>query len=193
MSLIEAIVFFPMAILAIFGAAGMVSARNPLHSALFLVVNFFGIAGLYLVLSAPLLSALQVVVYAGAIMVLFLFVILFFVHPRQLHPVAYGLPAQGFLAGVVVVLLLVALLFSLYRGGLFAVPKVDSGLVPEGESIASVMAFGRVLFANYLVPFELTSFLLLTAMLGAVVLARRVEGGELKDKSSRKLSSGLKG
>ena len=83
MSVIELVVFWGAVALALVGAVGMVSARNPVHSALFLIANFFALAVIFLLLSAPVIAALEILVYAGAIMVLFVFVIFFFVSPGQ--------------------------------------------------------------------------------------------------------------
>ena len=169
----EALIFYPMALIALVGAIGMVTARNPVHSALLLIVNFFGVAGIFLTLLAPLLAVLQIIVYAGAIMVLFLFVILFFVSPGQKHITVYSLPAQTFLASLVVIALFIVILYAFYAGGFFYPGYVGKAYVLAREEIFSPGNFGHVLFSRYLLPFELTSVLLLVAILGAVVLGRK--------------------
>jgi len=172
-SVIETVIFVPLAILAIIGAAGMVSSKNPVHSALFLILNFFALAGIFLVLLAPFLAVLQVIVYAGAIMVLFLFVILFFVQPGQKHMISYSLPAQTTLASILVIAILSVTLFALYQGGFFTPGPIPATEAVIPEQAYSVSAFGKSLFTSYVLPFELTSILLLIGMLGAVVLARK--------------------
>jgi len=179
-----------MAFLALVGAIGMVTAKNPVHSALLLIVNFFGVAGIFLALLAPLLSALQIIVYAGAIMVLFLFVIFFFVSPGQKHITVYSLPAQTFLASLVVIALFVVILYAFYAGGFFYPGYVGKGYVLAREEIFSPRNFGRVLFSRYLLPFELTSILLLVAILGAVVLARKDPGDKPTQNPSAQTGSG---
>lgn len=178
MNLIEALVFYAAVALALAGAVGMVSARNPVHSALFLIANFFALAVIFLLLSAPVLAALQILVYAGAIMVLFLFVVFFFVQPGQKHEYVHSLPVQSFLAGVLVLVLVVVLVAGLYFGGVFAAEEQIRYLGAARADLADPQQLGRTLFSRYLLPFELTSLLLLAAMLGAVVLARRDRGKE---------------
>ncbi len=172
MSLLEALTFFPLAILAVIGAVGMVVARNPVHSALFLILNFFALAGIFLTLLAPLLAVLQVIVYAGAIMVLFLYAVFFFIQPGQRFTLAYSLPAQALLGSLVIIVLFTLMLYTLYRGSLFSVPSIGAAESFKRGEIFPINAFGSVLFSRYLLPFELTSLLLLSAMIGAVVMTR---------------------
>ena len=178
MSAVEIIVFAAAALLALVGAAGMVSARNPVHSALFLIANFIAIAIIYLLLLAPVLAVLQVLIYAGAIMVLFIFVILFFVQPSQKHETAYSLPAQAMLAGLVIFALICILIGGLFFGGAFSPPQA-LGTLPTVNT-ANPQLLGVALFTKFLLPFELVSVLLLAAILGATAMARRVrkEGGD---------------
>lgn len=173
MNVIELIVFIAAAALALIGAAGMVMSRNPVHSALFLIANFFALAVIFLLLSAPVLAALQILVYTGAIMVLFLFIIFFFVQPGQKHVYVYSLPWQTFLSGILVIVLICMLVLGLYLGGVFTAEEHLQSAAIKAEELTSPQALGSVLFSRYLLPFELTSLLLLAAMLGAVVLARK--------------------
>jgi NADH-quinone oxidoreductase subunit J len=146
-------------------ALGLVLRRNPIHGALFLVVNLGAIAVFYLMLGAEFLAAAQVIVYAGAIMVLFVFAIMVLIpgkeetgpDPRRVLRL-FGLPAA-------------AVLFVLLGAWLF-VPRAAP---PAGTVAAtgSVEVIGRLLFTDYLFPFELTSVLLLAAMVGVLLLARR--------------------
>jgi len=155
--------FFLIALVVVGSALGLVLKRNPVHGALFLVVNLGAIAALYLTLGAEFLAAAQVIVYAGAIMVLFVFAIMVLIpgkeetgpDPRRryrLLAVPVGLALLSELA-----------LIAARRGG---APRSPGG--PGG-----VEAIGRILFTDYLFPFELTSVLLLAAMVGVLLLARR--------------------
>ncbi len=163
-------VFWVFAIPLIVSAAGVVVARNPVNSAMSLVAAFFFLAGIYVLLTAHLLAFLQVLVYAGAIMVLFLFVVMLLNAPHEdtdyderVHPLLRAGPMRfgAALAGA----LLVELWWALTRGA-------ESGAFPAA-SVSSVAAIGQSLFTDYAFPFEVTSVLILVAMVGAVVLARR--------------------
>ena len=173
MNVIELIVFIAAAALALIGAAGMVMSRNPVHSALFLIANFFALAVIFLLLSAPVLAALQILVYAGAIMVLFLFMLFFFIQQGQKLIYDYSLPWQTFLSCFLVVVLICMLVLGLYLGGVFTAEEHLQSAAIKAEELTSPQALGSALFSRYLLPFELTSLLLLAAMLGAVVLARK--------------------
>jgi NADH-quinone oxidoreductase subunit J len=162
---VNAVVFGLLAVVAVASALGLVLKRNAVHGALFLVVNLGTVAALYLTLRAEFLAAAQVIIYAGAIMVLFVFAIMVLIPgkeetgPDPRRP--YRLLAIPVGAGLLVEL---ALILG-WRGGRAAAP---AGPAPGG-----VEAIGRLLFTDYLFPFELTSVLLLAAMVGVLVLARR--------------------
>jgi NADH-quinone oxidoreductase subunit J len=160
--------------LAIVSATACVTRRNPVASALWLVVTLFSLAALFVLLDAQFLAVLQVLVYAGAIMVLFLFVIMLLNlgrgGPTDLKgPIGLGLGVL--LAG----LLLVQLLVLRQPGSLAALgPAAGAGVAPRAAAgVGIIPALARPLFTAYLVPFELTSLLLLAAIVGAVVLAKR--------------------
>jgi NADH-quinone oxidoreductase subunit J len=165
------VLFGGFAGLAIVSAAACVTRRNPVASALWLVVTLFSLAALFVLLDAQFLAVLQVLVYAGAIMVLFLFVIMLLnvgrAGPTDLKgPIGLGLGVL--LAGLLLVQLLVLRQTSSPSPLGAAVgpprPAVGAGIIP---------AIAQPLFTVYLVPFELTSLLLLAAIVGAVVLAKR--------------------
>jgi NADH-quinone oxidoreductase subunit J len=148
---------------AIASAVGLVVRRNPLHGALFLVANLFCVAVLYLMLRAEFLALAQVVIYAGAIMVLFIFAIMLLVpgkaeaSPDPLGPQRMlALPFAGLL-GLVVVMVL---------------PGAAARQVPAGPP-TGVRTIGQLLFTDYLLPFEVTAVLLLAALIGALALAKR--------------------
>ena len=156
--------FVLIALVAVGSALGLVLKRNAIHGALFLVVNLGCVAALYLTLGAEFLAAAQVIVYAGAIMVLFVFAIMVLIpgkeetgeDPRRPWRLI-ALPAAALLLVQVLAIILNA------RG-----PGPVAAPAPGG-----VEAIGRLLFTDYLFPFELTSVLLLAAMVGVLLLARR--------------------
>jgi len=152
----------------IVGAASLVVVfRNPIYSALSLLVMFFHVAGLYVTLHAEFLAAIQIIVYAGAILVLYLFVVMLLNVKRDERYNQQGTVAV-FLG---VVLLTEALLLVLSRGLTVAAP--DPG--PEGaaKAVGNTESIGEVLYSTYLFPFEIASLILLVAMIGAIVLAKR--------------------
>jgi len=162
-----ALAFVLIAGVAVGSALGLVLKRNPIHGALFLVVNLGTVAVLYLTLGAQFLAVAQIAVYAGAIMVLFLFAIFVLIpgkeetgpDPRR----AYRLLALP--VGAALLVLLAVVVATGARGGT-AAPAAPDG----------VEAIARLLFTDYLFPFEVTSVLLLAAMVGVLLLARRREG-----------------
>ncbi len=162
-----ALAFVLVAGVAVGSALGLVLKRNPIHGALFLVVNLGTVAVLYLTLGAQFLAVAQIAVYAGAIMVLFLFAIFVLIpgkeetgpDPRR----AYRLLALP--VGAALLVLLAVVVATGARGGT-AAPAAPDG----------VEAIARLLFTDYLFPFEVTSVLLLAAMVGVLLLARRREG-----------------
>ncbi len=163
--------FLTFAFIATAAAMGMVMQRRPVYSALLLIVALFAQGGLYILLGAELVAAVHIIVYAGAIMVLFLFVIMLLDLRAEDDP-----PARFNRGGVVLgVALAVVLLVELAAG---VGPAITLG--PQGsynpetvQAVGNTRAVGYVLFREYLVPFELTSLILLAAMVGALVLAKR--------------------
>ncbi len=155
--------FVVIAVVAVGSAVGLVLKKNPIHGALFLVVNLGAVAALYLMLGAEFLAAAQVIVYAGAIMVLFVFAIMVLI-PGKEETTDDPRRRYRLLAVPVGAALLVELIVILARRG------------PAGDTTAvrgTAEAVGRVLFTQYLLPFELTSVLLLAAMVGVLLLAKR--------------------
>jgi NADH-quinone oxidoreductase subunit J len=156
--------FFVLAAIATGAALGLVLRPNAIHGALFLVVNLGAVAGLYLMLGAEFLAAAQVIVYAGAIMVLFVFAIMVLI-PGKEEAGPDPRRAVRLLALPVGALLFILLVIVI--GGRGSAPPAP------GAPVGSVSAVGRMLFTSYLFPFELTSVLLLAAMVGVLLLARR--------------------
>src|SRR3981189_158961 len=159
--------FYLFAAVAVVASMLVIAQRNPIYSVLLLIASFGALSGLYVLLDAPFVAVTQIVVYAGAIMVLFLFVVMLLNaaheetdYDERVHPLLRPGPMRF---GVALAVLLVAeLWWALGRGG-------DSGTFPAG-AVTSVSAIGRSLFPDYAFPFEVTSILILVAMVGAVVL-----------------------
>lgn len=157
--------FWILAVLTIAGALTTVLHRNPVYSALALVFTLFQVAIIFLALDAFLIAFLQVIVYAGAIVVLFLFVIMLLaVEPEE--PLAGQLPLR-ISAGILCLLLFIEL------ATLTTLPGISNLAAPMPEGFGQTAAVARQLFSAYMLPFELTSVLLLVAVVGAVVMARR--------------------
>ncbi len=170
--MVEQVLFWIFAVLSVVTAFFVVKCRNPLHSALNLIGTFFGLAGLYVLLGAHLLAALQVLIYAGAVMVLFVFVIMLLnLKDEELGEskttAMKWLGGLGFFAGGV------ALIGIVLR-------RLVPALAPTGmltdlahrQGFGTVAAVGREIYGPYLLPFEVTSLLLLVAIVAAVVVAK---------------------
>jgi len=163
---VDLLIFLSLAVVAVITALGMLLARNGVYAAIFLVLNFITVAVFYLILGAPFLAVAQVAVYAGAIMVLFLFVVMM-LGPATIEekggPIGWQRPvAVG--AGLVLLAELGYLLFGKGVGG---------SISCASPGVGSPKALGLLLFRQYLLPFEVTSVVLLVAMVGAIVMAWR--------------------
>jgi NADH-quinone oxidoreductase subunit J len=167
----DQIVFWVFAPISIGSAIAMLLQRNAVHAALFLVVNFFTIAVFYLVLDAPFLFAVQIIVYAGAIMVLFLFVIMLLGVDRR-EALAERLHWQR-PAAILLGLGVLAELFFAIRAGVGYAAKGAEGFAETVNEGGNTLALSRVLFREYFFPFEATSVLLIVAAIAAMVLAHR--------------------
>lgn len=152
--------------MALFSALMVVSSRNPVYSVLWLILTFFSISGHYILLNAQFLAIVNIIVYAGAIMVLFLFVIMLMNLNRDTEPQKNKwLKMAGAISGGILLLVLVAALRDVER----AEAQLGSG------DIGLIQNLGKVLFRDYVVPFEISSILFLTAMVGAVVIGKKDE------------------
>jgi NADH-quinone oxidoreductase subunit J len=171
---VTAFIFFVFGALTLVGAFGVVLARNPVHSALSLVVTLVSVAVLFIQQDAHLLAAVQVVVYAGAIVVLFLFVIMLLGvdHPDTLRDPLKGQRVAAIVLGLILLAEVIFLAGHQWATGAKA-PAADSirgGPPGLGDNVERV---ARSLFTTFLWPFEITAALLVLAVIGAVVLARR--------------------
>jgi NADH-quinone oxidoreductase subunit J len=158
--------FFLLAFGCVGSVLGMILSKNQAHNALFLVLAFACLGGLFGLLDAPFIAAVQIIIYAGAIMVLFIFVIMMINLERGLSPERKKWTLG--LAGILALFLVVELLLAI-RG------VWDDLGTTGGESVGRPAELGRLLFTAYLYPFEITSVLIIAALVGAIVLVKRKE------------------
>jgi NADH-quinone oxidoreductase subunit J len=166
------LLFYLFGGLAVAASVLVVGQRKPIYSVVWLIASFLGLAGLYVLLGAPFLAVIQIIIYAGAILVLFLFVVMLLNAPKEGPPLE-ATPSGPRRAGVVLSVLLVAeLAWALFEAA--ALQEPSAGL-PEAAAanLGSVRAIGQVLYTDYAFAFEVTSLLIIVAMVGAVVLAKR--------------------
>ena len=168
----EAIAFYTLAALILGFAVLVVSARNTVHCVLFLVVNFLFVAALYVLLGAQFLAVIQVLVYAGGIVVLYLFVVMLvnLKRPPEAHsdPHRHGRLGLALSAAVLAELVAIAVYSYAHPAAGPAAGPAPTALAPD-----NVEQVGWMLYTDYLIPFEVASMLLLVAMIGAIVLAKR--------------------
>ena len=168
----EVTVFIICSVIVLSGALGVLIARNPVHAALFLVETLFGIAVLFIMLDATFLAAVQVVVYAGAIVILFLFVIMLLgvdkAEDLGIEPISGQRPLTIIIGTSILGLVLTTLLIS--------VNGPTGTLAPTPEPTTNTKNLGETLFTDHLFAVELTALLLTVAVVGAVSLARRIKG-----------------
>lgn len=159
-----ALPFYVLAVLSVFSALMVVFSKKPVHSVLYLIFCFFTIGGHYLLLNAQFLFAVHIIVYAGAIMVLFLFTIMFINMNKESEPHKSNLLKSG---ATVLAGLLLLVMVAVMRGA-ESLPTDKTN-----NQIGTVANLGKVLYGQYLLPFELISILLLAAMVGAVMLGKK--------------------
>lgn len=166
---LDLIFFLILSVIAVTTAFGMLLSRNAIYAALFLVLNFVTVAVFYLLLGAPFIALVQITVYAGAIMVLFLFVIMLL--GAESLPEEQALPWQKPLAALLGIALAVEATFVFLTRArpIGEVTQPDASI----NTMTNLRALSEALFTQYLLPFEVTSILLLVAMIGAIVLVRK--------------------
>ncbi len=169
----EQILFYAFAGVSVVGSLFVIVQRNPIYSVLSLIAAFFGLSGLYVLLDAPFVAIVQIIIYAGAIMVLFLFVVMLLNVPREdaaewdrAHPLYRPWPRR--IGALLAMLMVTQLAWALLR-----TPGISEGIGDERAGITDVGELGRVLFTDYMFAFEVTSILIIAAMVGAVILARK--------------------
>lgn len=161
----EQYIFLTLAAITVITALLMVFSKNPVHSVLYLILTFFAIAGQYVLLNAQFLAVVHIIVYAGAIMVLFLFVLMLLNLNEDSEPQKSS--AWKISAGIASGLLLVTLVGALKGSAHINVPEVSN------PSVGLVGNLGQVLFTDFVVPFEIAGILFLAAMVGAVLVGKR--------------------
>jgi NADH-quinone oxidoreductase subunit J len=168
----EYVFFFYFAAVIAVSSLLVVALRNPIYSALSLLIMFFHVAGLYVTLHAEFLAAVQVIVYAGAILVLYLFVVML-LNLKQDERYHRQWPIGATVGSVLV---LEAGMLALLRGG--TADRTSAPLPTATEGLGNTEALGDVLYSTYLFPFEVASLILLVAMIGAIILAKKDLSGE---------------
>lgn len=167
-------VFTVAALLMLGGAVGVLRAKNPVHAALSLILSLFGVALAFLAQQADFLAAIEIIVYAGAIVVLFLFVIMFLGTQQDGTATTAPLVGQRTVAGVAVALVVAGVVFLMQSShwvtGVPSVATNENGLTSGSDNIHQI---GAAVYTTYLVAFEVTAALLIIAVVGAVNLARR--------------------
>ena len=173
----DTVLFYVFAAVAVGASLLVIGQRNPMYSVMLLIASFGALSALYIQLDAPFVAMAQIIVYAGAIMVLFLFVVMLLNAPQEdaaqwdrTHPLRR--PGATRFGAMLAALLIVELVWALVR-----VNDAGTAVGARGDvaELSSVRAVGRVLFTDYMFAFEATSILILVAMVGAVVLAARAE------------------
>ncbi len=180
--MIASIAFYLFATLTIASAIAVIFARNPVHSVLWLIVAFFNSAGLMLLLGAEFIAMLLVIVYVGAVAVLFLFVVM-------MLDIDFAVLRTGFTRnlpfGILIALVLLAeivVAVSAWKAG----PTLSGRAIPA-NSTPNIVALGQLLYTRYLFPFEIAGLILLVAMVGAIVLTHRSRGDARTPRASRQL------
>ena len=161
---ITQILFWFLTVLAISGAIGVVASKNPIYSVLCLIIVFFAISGHYILMNAQFLAIVNIIVYAGAIMVLFLFVIMLMNLNADTEPVKnVYMKLAGLIAGLMLMIIFVA-----------ALSHTDTmTIIRPGTSVGLTESLGQALFSKYVVPFEISSVLFLSAMIGAILIGKK--------------------
>jgi len=162
---ITQILFWFLSALALIAAIGVVASKNPIYSVLCLIIVFFAISGHYVLMNAQFLAIVNIIVYAGAIMVLFLFVIMLMNLNSEIEPVKnIYMKMAGVISGLTLMIVFVAALSH---------SSTTDTVIRGGTSVGLIENLGKALFDKYVVPFEISSILFLSAMVGAIVIGKK--------------------
>ena len=162
---ITKILFWFLTVLALSGAIGVVASKNPIYSVLSLIIVFFAISGHYVLMNAQFLAIVNIIVYAGAIMVLFLFVIMMINLNAETEPVKnIYMKMAGIISGLTLMIVLVAALSHSENATM---------VMKQGTGIGLTENLGKALFNDYVIPFEISSVLFLSAMVGAILIGKK--------------------
>ncbi len=191
--LIQALAFYFFAGILVVGSLMVITARNPVHSVLFLILAFFSAAGLFVMLGAEFIAMILVIVYVGAVAVLFLFVVMMLdIDFKHLRQGAMQYVPIGLIVGAVLIFELV----TLYTYWSFTDSAVENAAFPiSGSDLTNAHQLGMVLYTDYVLAFQLSGLILFVAMIGAIVLTSRQRPGvkkqKVSDQHSRKASDVL--
>lgn len=159
------IVFWFLSALALGAAIGVVASKNPIYSVIWLIVVFFAISGHYILMNAQFLAIVNIIVYAGAIMVLFLFVVMLMNLNADAEPVKnFYMKIAGIISGLTLMIVLVAALSH---------ADTQNVIMRPGTSVGLIENLGKTLFKQYVIPFEISSILFLSAMVGVIVIGKK--------------------
>jgi len=176
----DALFFYVLAAAAVVASVLVIGQRNPMHSVMLLIASFAALAGLYILLDAPFAAVIQIIIYAGAILVLFLFVVMLLNAPREDVPEDAGrgirLHGPRRFGALLAIVLGVELVFAAWAAFQLGWEPAFSQSARVAEEASSVRRIGQVLFTDYAFAFEVTSVLIIVAMIGAVILAKRRAG-----------------
>lgn len=173
-------VFYLLSTILVFAALRVITARNPVHAALFLVLSFFTASGIWLLLQAEFLAIALILVYVGAVMVLFLFVVMMLdINIDRLREGFWSYLPLGSAIGLLIVVEMGAILYGQYSG------MLESKLPVAAQNSSNTKALGRLIYSDYVYPFELASIILLVAIIAAIALTYR-------GRKSRKLADPAK-
>lgn len=183
--MIAALAFYLFAFVLILSGLMVISARNPVHSVLFLILAFFNASGLFVLLGAEFVAFILAIVYVGAVAVLFLFVVMMLdISFQDLRKGAMQYVPLGLAIGAV---LLAEMGFMMYSWDITRLALADPATaIPE--NVSNTHALGRILYTHYALPFQVAGVILLVAMIGAICLTLRVRGGVLRQKISEQVS-----
>ena len=169
----ELLFFYVFAAVAVVASMLVIGQRSPIYSVMLLIVSFAALAGLYVLLDAPFVAVIQIIIYAGAILVLFLFVVMLLNAPAETKgPFARLAPGPRRAGALLGVVFAVELVWAVWRAASLRGPAEAAGVLPAA-AVEPVRTIGQVLYTDYAFAFEVTSLLILVAMVGAVVLAKR--------------------
>ena len=164
------ILFMLLSLMAVGSALMMISSKNPVHSVLWLIIVFFAISGHYILMNAQFLAIVNIIVYAGAIMVLFLFVVMLMNLNAETEPIKnYRMQLIGILSGGALLLMIISIVMRM---------DIEQPVLTNSGDAGLVKTLGKTLFKNYVLPFEISSVLFLSAMIGAVVIGKKEEADQ---------------
>lgn len=177
--IIQALAFYMFAFIAVAAGAMVISARNPVHSVLFLILAFFNSAGLFVLMGAEFLAMILIIVYVGAVAVLFMFVVM-------MLDINFAELRQGFLhylpIGGMIGLVLLAEILVIVGGWILAPETAKTAMAPTPDALTNTRALGELIYTHYMFLFQAAGVVLLIAMIGAIVLAHRRRKGPRKQK-----------